>query len=277
MNFKSTPFLLVLFVTLIIAAYVELNFGGYGSSGFLALVFFLAALVMLAKLKGTEQTRLKASWKFLLLGSIILIADLAYNIRTGSAIQTLDTMVLFLGASLISINIRNNSISSMGEFGTYFSSIFLLLFLVVYAMPSRLGSNIYDYYGYYATTVPALFLLRFMNVSLHMDSLTTFHVYGVEDIYYKIDLGCFGFYSMMLIISTVLAYRLTSPGKNQHSLVKITAVLIATSYLANLLRIIILVSVGYSYGMATMQVFHTFLGWALFAAIVLPITYFYLK
>lgn len=277
MNFKSTSFLLVLFVTFIIAAYVELNFGGYGSSGYLALVFFLGALVMLAKLKGTEQTKLKSSWKLLLLGIIILIADLAYNIGSGSEIQTLDTMVLFLGVSLISVNIKNNKISSMGEFGTYFSSIFLLFFLVVYAMPSRLGSNIYDYYGYYATTIPALFLLDSINISLHMDSLTTFHVYGVEDIYYKIDLGCFGFYSMMLIISTVLAYRLTSPNKSQHSLVKITAVLIATSYLANLLRIIILVLVGYYYGMATMLVLHTFLGWALFAAIVLPTTYFYLR
>lgn len=277
MNFKSTPFLLVLFVTLIIAAYVELNFGGYGSSGYLALIFFVAALAMLAKLKGTEQTKLKASWKLLLLGSILIIADLIYNIKKGSTFQTLDTMVLFLGISLVSINIRNSNISSMGEFGTYFSSIFLLFFLIVYVLPSRMGSNFYDYYGYYATTVPSVFLLNSMNISLHMDSLTTFHVYGVEYIYYKIDLGCFGFYSMMLIISTVLAYRITLPGKSQHSLVKITAVLIVASYLANLLRIIILVSVGYYYGMATMQVFHTFLGWALFAAIVLPITYFYLK
>ncbi len=266
-----------MFVTLIIAAYVELNFGGFGSSGYLALVFFILALFLLAKLKGTEHTKLKASKKLLLLGSILVIADIFYNIKTGSGIQTLDTMIIFLGISLISLNVKNSNISSIGEFGAYFSSIFLLFFLVVYAMPSRLGSNIYDYYGYYATTLPSLLILKSMNISLNMDSLVTFHVYGIEDIYYKIDLGCFGFYSMILIISTVLAYRLTTPKKNPHSIAKITIALIIASYISNLLRIVILVYVGYYYGLAAMQIFHTFLGWALFAAIVLPMAYFYLK
>ncbi|KCZ72454.1 archaeosortase C, PEF-CTERM variant [Candidatus Methanoperedens nitroreducens] len=278
MNLKNPSFLLVLFITFLIASYVELTFGGFGSSGYLALVFFIIALIILAKLKGTGETRLKPSKKLSLLGGFIIIADIIYNVRAGSDFQTLDTMLIFLGISLISLNIKNSSISNMGEFGAYFSSIFLLLFISVYAMPSRLGSNIYDDYGYYATTLPALFILRSMDISLHMDSLVTFHVYGIEDIYYKIDLGCFGFYSMILIISTVFAYRLTSPRKNHsHSIIKITVVLIIASYLANLFRIISLVSIGYYYGLETMQIFHTFLGWALFAAIVLPIAYFYLR
>lgn len=276
MNFKNPQFILVLFITFIIASYVELTFG-FGGSGYLALIFFIIALILLSKLKGAEQTRLKAQKKFVILGSAIIIVDILYNYRTGSDVGTLDTMLIFLGISMIALNIKNKSISSMGEFGVYFSSIFLLFYLIVYAMPSRFGSNIYDYYGYYATTIPSLYILQFLGLSLHMDSLTTFHAYGVEDIYYKIDLGCFGFYSMLLIISTVLAYRITSPSKNPHSLVKITAILIIASYLANLLRIIGLVSIGYYYGLSTMLIFHTFLGWALFAAIVLPVAYIYLR
>ncbi len=277
MDFKKPELILVLFITFIIAAYVELNFGGYGSSGYLAFIFFIISLILLAKLKGAEQTRLKSSKKLLLIGSAIIIVDALYNIKTGSDIQTLDTVLLFLGISLISLNIKNSSISSMGEFGAYFSVIFLLLFLVIYAIPSRLGSNIYDYYGYYAITLPSLFILKLMNLSLHMDSITTFHSYGIEEIYYKIDLGCFGFYSMILIVSTVLAYRLTSIRKSSHSLVKVTIVLICASYLANLLRIISLVYIGNYYGLAAMQIFHTFLGWMLFAAIILPMAYIYLK
>ncbi len=277
MNLKKPEFILVLFITFIIAAYVEVTYGGIGASVYVALVFFIIALFLLSKLKVGEQTKLKASKKFLLIGSFIIIADILYNLRTNLDFQTLDTMVLFLGISMIALNIRKKSISSMGEFGIYFSSIFLMLFLIVYVMPSRFGSNVYDYYGYYATTIPSVYMLQSLGFSIQMDSLTTFYAYGIEPIYYKIDLGCFGFYSMLLIISTVVAYRITSPSKNPHNLLKIAIILILASYMANLLRIMILVSIGYYYGLNTMLVFHTFLGWALFAIIVLPIAYFYLK
>ncbi|NJD77917.1 MAG: archaeosortase C [Candidatus Methanoperedens sp.] len=277
MDFKKPEFILVLFIIFIIASYVELTFGGFGGSGYLALIFFIISIFLLSKLKGTGQTRLKASKKLILLGSAIIIVDILYNLKTGSDIETLDTMLLFLGISMISLSMKSKGVSSLGEFGVYFSSIALALFLLLYAIPSRLGSNIYDYYGYYAVTTPAFLILQPLGLSLHLDTLTTFHAYGIEDIYYKIDLGCFGFYSMILIVSTVIAYRITSPGRNSHSLAKITVILVLASYFANLLRVMGLVFIGYYYGLETMQIFHTFLGWVLFAAIVLPITYVYLK
>ena len=281
MDFRKPELILVLFVTFIIASYVELTFGGFGSSGYLALVFFIISLFLLSRLlsgiKGERQIRLKASKKYVLIGIVIVAVDVLYNLKTGSDIQTLDTMLIFLGISLISTSMKSDYARSMGQFGVYFSSIFLLLFLVVYAIPSRLGSNIYDYYGYYGITLPAMIIWQSLGLLLHMDTLTTFHAYGVEEIYYKVDLGCFGFYSMILIISTVLAYRLTAPSKNPSGLIKITLVLVIASYLANLLRILSLVSIGYYYGLETMLLFHTFLGWVLFVAIVLPMAYVYLK
>lgn len=278
MDFKKPEFVLVLFITFIMASYVELTFGGYGSSGFIALIFFIIALYLLTKLKKPEETKLSSSRKFMIPGFAILVLDISYNILESSDFGTLDTMLIFLAISMILLGVKNKNVSSMGEFGVYFSSIFLLFFLVIYALPSRVGSNIYDYYGYYATTIPSIFILQSLGLSLRMDSLTTFTAFGIEDIYYKIDLGCFGFYTMLIIISTVLAYRITSPqSNNNHSLAKITAILILASYFSNLIRILILVSVGYFYGLAMMQVFHTFLGWVLFALIVLPVTYYYLK
>ncbi|NJD78025.1 MAG: archaeosortase C [Candidatus Methanoperedens sp.] len=277
MDFKNPGFTLALFIILIIGSYVELTFGG---SGYLSIIFFIISLILLARLlnhRGTSQTLLKPTKKLTILGSVIIIADVLYNFRTSSDIQTLDTMLIFLGISFIAFSLKNNSFSNIGEFGIYFSSIFLLFFSAVYVLPSRLDLKIYDYYGFYATTLPSLFILQSMGISLKMDSLTTFHVYGIEDIFYKIDLGCFGFYSILLIISTVLAYRLTQPAKNNHSLAKIVILLVIASYLANLLRIIALVSIGYYYGKDTMLLFHTFLGWALFAGIVLPIAYFFLR
>ncbi|HEY9246629.1 MAG TPA: archaeosortase C, partial [Candidatus Methanoperedens sp.] len=268
---------LVLFVIFIIASFVELTFGGFGGSVYLAIIFFVISLFLLAKIKGSEQTRLKPSKKFILLGCVIIIADIIYNVKKGSDFGTLDTTLIFLGISMIALSLKNKDISSLGEFGVYFSSIALALFLLLYAIPSRLGSNIYDYYGYYAVTIPSIFILKSLNLSLHLDSLTTIHAYGVEDVSYQIDLGCFGFYSMILIISTVVAYRMTLAKKNSHSIAKIAVILVLASYFANLLRVMGLVYIGYYYGLGTMQVFHTFLGWILFAGIVLPITYFYLK
>jgi archaeosortase C (PEF-CTERM variant) len=229
-------------------------------------------------LKRPEETKVTSSRKFIIPGLAILVIDISYNIIKTSDFGTLDTMLIFLGISMIMLAAKDKLVNKLAVFGMYFSSIFLLLFLVIYAVPSRLGSNIYDYYGYYATTIPTMFILKSLGMSLTMDSLTSFHAYGIEEIYYRIDLGCFGFYTMILIISTVLAYRITSPNlKNNHSLGKITLILILSSFFSNILRIVILVSVGYYYGLGMMQVFHTFLGWVLFAVIVLPVTYFYLK
>ncbi len=47
-----------------------------------------------------------------------------------------------------------------------------------------------------------------------------------------------------------------------------------TVYLANLLRIAILVTVAYFYGLETMMMFHTHVGWMLFATILILIMYF---
>lgn len=274
MDFKKPEFTLTLFITFIIASYVELNFKG---SSYLAVIFFVISLFLLAKLKEKGHKNLKPSKKLTVLGIALIIFDVLYNFKTGSDVQTLDTMLIFLGISMVSLSIKNHHIRGMGEFGVYMSSIFLLFFSILYLIPARLGSNIYDYYGYYLITLPALFSLKSMNIPLYMDSLTTFHIYGAEDIYYKIDLGCFGFYSILLIISTALAYRITSPLKNSHSILKIIVILVAASYLANLLRIIALAVIGFHYGRETMLVYHAFLGWALFAAIVLPIAYVFLK
>lgn len=279
MNLKNPLLILVIFITVLIAAYVELNFGGYGSSGYIALIFFIISLILLSKLVRPKmaRTRLKASKKLILLGVSIIIVDILYNLKNSSDLQTMDVATIFLGLSFIIINIKNKSLSMMGEFGVYFCSIFLSLFLFVYAIPSHLGSNVYDYYGYYATTFPSVSLLKAFGFSIQIDSLTTFHAYGVENIYYKIDLGCFGFYSMLLIISTIIAYWLIVLDRNPGNLAKIVIILIVASYLSNLLRIMLLVSIGYYYGQSAMQFFHTFLGWVLFAFIVLPVTYIYLR
>lgn len=275
MKFKNSIFGLIIFISLIIASYVELTFGG---SGYLAVIFFTGSLYILSKFTlAGQNNKIPSSKKILIFGIVLILGDIFYNFKIGSEIRTLDTMLIFLGLSFIAINLNNSTINNLGEFGVYFCSIFLLFYLVIYALPLRLGSNIYDYYGYYATTIPSVYILKSIGLSLDMDSLTTFHAYGIENIYYKIDLGCFGFYSMLLIISTVLAFRITSSKRNQHSLFKITIILVIASFIANLIRIILLVYIGYYYGLATMQIFHSFLGWSLFALLILPITYLYLK
>jgi len=278
MSFKKPEFILAIFITLIIASYVELTFGG---SGFLSLVFFFIAMILLIaliKMKSGRETKIQPSNKLIFVGISIIVVDLLYNLKTGSSIQTLDTMLILLGLSLIALNMRNSVIRRLGEFCIYMSSTFLLFFLILYAVPSQLGSDVYDYYGYYAITNPAIFLLESMNLSVHMDTLTTFHAYGIDVIYYKVDISCYGFYSMLLILSTVIAYRITTPTTtNRHSLLTVAIIMIFAAYVSNLLRILGLVYIGYFYGQETMMLFHSFIGWVLFALILLPLTYIYLR
>jgi len=72
----------------------------------------------------------------------------------------------------------------------------------------------------------------------------------------------------------VLAYSETIEKIEKRKLVLILITLSFASYLANLLRVAILVHLTYFYGTKTMLIVHSHLGWIIFALLLLPLVKF---
>lgn len=267
---KSEVILFLLIISLI-GAFIEFTYG----SIHIGLVFFIICLLLLVILigKSARETRTLKSPIFPVTGMVLIVADLSYNYLSGSQIQTLDSMVLLLGASLLLMSSRKNQYSEIGTFGACLSVFFLCFFMLLYTIPSELGIRIPAYYGHYFVALPVYGLLTMLGLNLELPALGLITVNGVELASLKMDLACFGWYSMFLIISTLLAYTLVIERYEWNKFLKILFVMVGASYAANFLRVTTLIVLTYYYGIETMMRVHSHLGWVLFALILMPLLY----
>ncbi|WP_456478665.1 archaeosortase C [Geoglobus ahangari] len=266
---KYAPLLLAF---LLIASFIELSYG----SKILGLLFLVIAVGTLTFLPKTPHATLKRSIPGTVAGLAIVTADIVYNTMSGSEIQTVDSIVILLGISL-AIYKSGTKYSEMGKFGFFFSAIFLALFSMLFVFPIKAGIDLPYYYGHYAVTLPVVTLLQKMNLNIGMYGERLIFVNGVENALLKIDLACFGWYSLLLVISMLAAYGLTFSNKTWGSLAKIALLMCIAVYIANLIRVAILVMLTYYYGVETMLVVHAHLGWIFFALIVFPTAYKFLR
>jgi len=265
---KKTDLVVLTLVFLLIASFIELSYGSlYLGIGFLVFtVFFLYMF-----LKEREVAKFKPSLLKLIIGTTSILIVIEYNIYKNSTIQTFDSMIILLGFSLIISNIRG--FAEIGKFATYFSSIFLVLFISLFIVPEKIGIDLPYYYGHYFVTLPVVVFMKQLGINVDTHGMRLIEVNGVEHAILKVDLACFGWYSILLIVSLVLSYSITIEKIQRKRLVKILLVLLIASYLANLLRVAILVYMAYYYGLDVMMVAHSHLGWILFAVILLPIAF----
>jgi len=139
----------------------------------------------------------------------MISADLLYNLKTGSKIQTLDTMLIFLGISLISLNVKNSSIS------TWVNSVYIFLPFFFYFFYCVCSAFLFQSEHLRITTaimqqpIPSVYFLQAWLID-KMDSITTFHAYGIENIYIKLTLDALD--SIQCSYNkTVLAYNIKHP------------------------------------------------------------------
>lgn len=232
----------------------------------LGVILFLISLGLTTKiqLSGTYVT--KSSRFFIILGAVIVLADVAYNLKAMNQLGTLDSMALFMGISFVAYG--TNKLRRMGEFGIFMSGTFIVLFLFFYTLLPMLNNNFIHYFDHYFVLLPSLAITNAIsNMDIHIVATETVHFGGFEDATVVIGGPCSGLYSMLLLIGIIVGYakmeHLTD--KKRVYLLVITAIVIA--YIANLIRVSTLYYVGYNYGIDTMMLVHVYLGWIIFIII----------
>ncbi|MBZ4646275.1 MAG: hypothetical protein JG777_1764 [Clostridia bacterium] len=253
--------IILLVLALFTGATIELSEGSTTAG----IALFIAAAFMISriKLKGTEG--LESSKKYMLIGGFIVLIDLVYNIVKTNGVGTLDSMVFLIGVSLIAMGTNKKDIKQLGEFGLYISSVFTALYLVFYTLFGRFNIDFIHLFDHYFVLTPTVALLKVTGIPVEIIAIETITIQGLtETMTIVIGGPCSGLYSMFLLMGIVVAYSKIEKIDIKKSLT-ILLFAICVAYIANLVRVFTLYVVAYRYGMDTMMIFHTHLGWILFA------------
>ncbi|WMW23250.1 archaeosortase C [Methanolobus mangrovi] len=252
--------IILIVLALFTGATIELSEG----STTMGIVLFIVAALLMSRMTLTSNEGLKSSRNYLIIGGFIAAADLIYNYVNKSDIGTLDSMVFFLGVSLMAMGTNKKDIKQMGELGFYISSVFTVLYLIFYSLFGFFNIDFLHLFDHYFVLMPTVALIKSFGIPVEIIAIETVILYGAVPMTIVIGGPCSGLYSMFLLIGIVAGYsRIERMNINQSSRLLGLAVLIA--YLANLVRVVILYITAYLYGMDIMMMVHTHIGWIIFA------------
>jgi archaeosortase C (PEF-CTERM variant) len=263
MQDESKNIVLILIVlALFTGATIELSEG----STIIGILLFIIAVGMVSRIKLTgDHAAFKSSKTYLFAGLFIMAAVATYNLATKSSIGTLDSMAFLIGASLFAMGTSRKDIRQLGEFGLYISGVFTVLYIVFYTFFGIFDIDFVHLFDHYFVLIPTVSLLHFTSIPVEIIAIETITLYGLtETMTIVIGGPCSGLYSMFLLIGIVVAYSRMERIELRKSLT-ILIFAICVAYVANLVRVFTLYVVAYRYGIETMMIFHTHLGWILFA------------
>ncbi|MCD4822362.1 MAG: archaeosortase C [Methanococcoides sp.] len=267
-NENKNVFLILLILSLFTGATIEFSEG----STYVGIFLILAAAALVTRIRLTETRTIESSKLYISIGTFIAFADLFYNFRTNSQLGTLDTMVFFLGISLIAFGINNPQIRRMGEFGAYIAAIFTFLYLIFYTLFGALEINFFHLFNHYFVLLPTVTIIKLAGIPIEVIATETVKLSGVEDMTIVIGGPCSGLYSMFLLIGIVAGYSRIEK-MNFSKTLYLLGFAVVVAYIANLVRVIILYIAAYSYGTEVMMSVHTHIGWIIFAIVAGGIMY----
>ncbi len=211
---------------------------------------------------------------FPVIGAVIIALDLWWNlVLTGSAeFLTYDALALLIGLYLIVYRWVPEDYEREREFTFvfFFSLAFLLLVPVLIeraAAGNAASSAGISAYSEYLLAKPVDWMLRASGVSSSIDGITiSFLTVDAERINLLIATSCSGVYSFAIFTSAFIAFVATEFTEWDSRLKWFLGLGILAAYLANLLRMYIIVMVGHFYGSDALLWAHANVGWIIYMA-----------
>lgn len=252
--------IILLVLSLFMGATIQYTYG----STLAGVLLFVLAIILLSRMDikrapGDIKPRFYA-----VIGILIITFDAAYNYASlgRSGLNTLDSMVLLLGASLVARSIGIEQLRMVGAFGMYMSASFIALYVTFYIL---LGDFLYNF-DHYFVMLPSAYLAKLAGVPIEIVARETIQIIGTNtNLILKIGGPCSGLYSMFLLIGIVVGYSMTEGVGDMRKIAKMAGVAAIVAYSANLIRVSILYVTGYLFGIDTMMAVHVHVGWILFA------------
>ena len=247
----------------------------------LALVFVPLMLLYLHYTKHRKESTYihEINLKRSCLGLILILFDVAYNLYTGDVFRSLDYGILSIGFIIVLLNMNLLHFLKLDEEMTSFITYFLFVFISLHVF-LFMGLNII-----LSTSTNPIFVLMIHasgRVSAFFLNLIepTAVVEGSKGsaIYFsgfKVGLGtaCSGVQSITVFLSAILAFFIANREFGIKKTCMYTAVGLCILFFMNVVRIMILAMTGHYISGEAMLLFHTHLGWILFALAMMVFWY----
>jgi len=193
-------------------------------------------------------------------GILFIVVVFAYNLHftSGLDLGSNDFVMLLLGGSIITYNYVPKKYSVERDFVLMF---FSLLFLIV-VIPTTYYSIKYDTTSgswddenpnspiiSYLLVKPLVFILKIFDVQAVADGVDITFWRDHKRMTLSIALGCTGLYSVSIFLSAFISFIMVEYRKLDQKVGFLLLLGIVTSYFANLLRMTVIILVGYHYGM----------------------------
>ena len=211
---------------------------------------------------------------FPVLGVVVIALDLWWNlVLTGSTeFLTYDALALLVGAYLLVYRWVPSSLEREREFTFVFFLALSLLLLVPVLIERGVEGNPassagISAYSEYMLAKPVDWMLQASGVSSSIDGITvSFLTVDGERINLLIATSCSGVYSFAIFTSAFLAFVATEFTQWDGRLKWFLGLGILAAYVANLLRMYIIVMVGHYEGSDAMLWAHANVGWVIYMA-----------
>lgn len=210
-----------------------------------------------------------------MLGFTLIFIDIAFNLLVGGEFGSFDVSLILCGVGIVLLNMDVLKFLKLDRFFIDFASRFLFIFVLLYGF-------LFSGVQYLTGSLTENDLLTFMtilsgNVScffLNFIAPTTIRIisdpwsHGVSINFKGFEVGmfypCSGAESMTVFLSAAIAYTLSERNIEVKKMTIYTVIGLIALFFINVLRIVLLVLIGYSFGAETMKFFHYNLGWIFF-------------
>ena len=238
----------------------------------LALVFVPLILIYMhyTKYKKNIEYTSKINLYRCCLGFILILIDIAYNLYINDVFRSLDCGILSAGFIIVLLNMNLLYFLKLDEEMKSFVTHFLFIFISIYAFLYGGIGIIFSGSEHPLSAPMARISMKLSAFFLNFIEPTTIYEEGgwrgINFNGFKVGIAsvCSGIDSIMVFLSAIVAYFVTTKELTLRKMCIYTIVGACILFSMNVLRIMIITTVGYYKGGEAMLFVHTNLGWILF-------------
>lgn len=253
----------------------------------LGLVFLSILIVYIIHIK-TQKGRgsvLVVDKKNILLGLILIVLDLIYNVLSNDELRSFDYGMLLSGLFILLLNTNIINFLKLNREMSDFVSYFLFILMVAIGFLGTgvtfINNFVHDTHGLpnpVYTSITDLALKNSVFVLNHIKNTTlTDNIINFDGFKVGVSYPCSGIESLTVFLSSIVAYFIAKKETNVKRITISTLIGIVFLYSLNILRIVTIILVGYSYGTRALYFTHNNLGWIFFVIGMFLFWYFITK
>jgi exosortase/archaeosortase family protein len=219
----------------------------------------------------------KASTLNIFLGFSLIILDAGFNILFGGKLGSFDVGIISTGMLIIFLNMNLLKLRVLDETYISFISRFLFVFMLLYGflfsgiqyITGNLTENyLLTYLTIISGKIAGFFLSFFGDTTIVQvfDSYSHGILINFKGFSVSVYSPCSGAESIVVFLSSVIGYVTSNDNIKVKKIAIYSFIGLISLFIINVIRIILLVIIGYRFGFDALSFFHYNLGWIFFVS-----------